>query len=174
MKIADVSIKNKAWLYDQYVVQQKAVKQIRRETRLGINTIKRWLRYHEIPLRDIRDEIVRKQKGNTGNKNSHWLGKRNLGGYIYSYFPEHPDANKHGYVAQHRIIAEQILGRHIQKDEVVHHINGDRADNEKANLFPTDRAGHRKAGASLTSIGFQLVKDGKLVFDRMKGGYKWM
>ncbi len=162
----------KQFLYDEYVLGQKSVKQIRREYGWGINTIKRWLRYHEIPLRDISDDIIRKQKGQTGNKNPKWLGKRNLGGYIYTYFPEHPNSNKQGYIAQHRIIAEQILGRYLTSDEVVHHIDGDRANNEKQNLYPTSRAGHRKAMGSLFQIGYQLIKEGTLTFGG--GVYRWM
>ncbi len=163
---------DKQFLYSEYITQGKSVRQIRREYGWGINTIKRWLRYHEIPLRDIGDDIIRRQKGNTGNTHPRWLGKRNLGGYIYTYFPEHPHSNKQGYLAQHRLIAEQILGRYINQDEVVHHIDGDRANNMKSNLYPTTRAGHRKASASLVYIGYQLVKEGKLQF---KGGeYLWM
>jgi len=174
MKINDISIRDREWLFNQYIELQKSVKQIRRETGLGINTIKRWLRYFEIPLRDIHDDIIRKQRGHTGNKHPKWLGKRNLGGYIYTYFPEHPCSNKQGYMAQHRIVAEQILGRQIEKEEVVHHINGDRTDNRKENLFPTNRVQHQKASASLMNIGYELVKQGKLKFDRIKGEYKWM
>lgn len=165
---------NKEFLYDQYIMQEKAVKQIRREFGWGVNTIKRWLRYHEIPLRDIRDAIIRRQRGNTGNKHPRWLGKRNLGGYIYTYFPDHPSSNKQGYMAQHRLIAEQILGRYMREDEVVHHIDGDRANNEKDNLYPTNRAGHRRASASLMRIGFELIAMGKLYFDMKEGIYKWM
>lgn len=162
---------DKQFLYSEYIIKEKSIKQIRRDYGFGINTIKRWLRFHEIPLRDIHDDIIRKQRGHTGNKNPRWLGKRNLGGYIYTYFPEHPHSNKQGYMAQHRIIAEQMLGRHLLDNEVVHHIDGDRANNGKSNLYPIDREGHRKAMASLLQIGYQLIRDGKLQF---KGGvYRW-
>jgi len=54
----------------------------------------------------------------------------------------------------------------------VHHIDGDRANNEKSNLYPTDRVGHRMASASLVQIGYQLIRVGKLKFEG--GVYQWI
>lgn len=48
------------------------------------------------------------------------------GDYIYAIVPEHPCANKHGYVLLHRIIMENHLGRILDNNEVVHHIDGDK------------------------------------------------
>ena len=48
--------------------------------------------------------------------------------------PEHPQANRHGYVREHRFLMEQKLGRYLTRKEVVDHIDGDPSNNDLANL----------------------------------------
>lgn len=65
-------------------------------------------------------------------------------GYVRVYCPMHPKANTWGYVYEHRLIAEGIIGRHLKKDEHVHHINGKRWDNRPENLKVMSSSEHSK------------------------------
>jgi hypothetical protein len=47
---------------------------------------------------------------------------------------DHPRARKNGYVCEHILVAEQMLGRSLEPGEEVHHRNLDRADNRLDNL----------------------------------------
>jgi len=57
-------------------------------------------------------------------------------GYVRVLMPEHPSEN-HGYVYEHRLVMEAIVGRYLEPWETVHHINEIKIDNRKANLFLT-------------------------------------
>lgn len=56
-------------------------------------------------------------------------------GYPEIYLPEHPLARKRGNIYVHILVAEEILGRHLTKDEVVHHIDKNRQNNNTENLM---------------------------------------
>jgi hypothetical protein len=45
---------------------------------------------------------------------------------------------------EHRVIAEQKLGRRLRRGEVVHHIDGDRFNNDPANLEVMTQAEHMR------------------------------
>jgi HNH endonuclease len=89
------------------------------------DTISMWLKAEGVVIKKRRKPIVTAS-----------------GGYLYKYVPEHPNANCLGYVALHTLAASKALGRPLKKDEVVHHINGDKTDNRNCNLLVCDRAYH--------------------------------
>lgn len=55
-------------------------------------------------------------------------------GYRQVHLPLHPMADKQGRVLEHRRIVEEVLGRLLEKNEVVHHRNGIPYDNRPKNL----------------------------------------
>lgn len=70
--------------------------------------------------------------------------KVNKNGYVVVYVPEHP-RNFKGYVYEHRLVVESIVGRVLETWEEVHHINRIRHDNGRENLFLCSRQQHCKA-----------------------------
>jgi len=63
-------------------------------------------------------------------------------GYILAKAPYHPSANKRGYVYLHRLIMENYLGRYLESNELVHHIDGNRENNNVLNLKLTTPSEH--------------------------------
>lgn len=77
--------------------------------------------------------ITKPAKGHKGRN-----GKRGtvlVNGYPAIYMPEHPRAKSNGYVREHIVVMEAILGRSLNAEEVVHHINEDKTDNSPDNLM---------------------------------------
>ncbi len=64
------------------------------------------------------------------------IGRRRFHKYVYIKRPDHPRANKAGYVPEHTVVLEDKLGRYLVQGEVAHHINGDPQDNRPENLQP--------------------------------------
>lgn len=68
--------------------------------------------------------------------------KKRVDGYIAVRFIDHPKSTKEGYVMEHILVMEAVLGRWLKDNECVHHINGNRADNRKENLVVMTKSGH--------------------------------
>lgn len=57
------------------------------------------------------------------------------GVYIYAYYPSHPKATNEGYVRKHVLIAENKLGRRLNDNECVHHLDENKYNNKPENLI---------------------------------------
>ena len=68
--------------------------------------------------------------------------KRCTDGYIMVHVPKHPHAMKDGYVMLHTVLMERHIGRYLNENEVVHHINHIRDDNRLENLRLMDKHEH--------------------------------
>lgn len=71
-----------------------------------------------------------------GSSHTQWKGGRlvDARGYILIWKKGHPYASCKGYVMEHRLVMEKIMGRILLPGEVVHHINGIPGDNREENL----------------------------------------
>jgi HNH endonuclease/NUMOD3 motif-containing protein len=101
---------------------------------------------------EVRQDFVKKGKGKFCSKacskvgvlNPFWRGGiAKAGQYIKVYIPNHPDSNKAGYMLEHRLVMEAKIGRPLTKDEIVHHINHVKTDNDPDNLMILDRSSHK-------------------------------
>ena len=152
----------KETLYRLYIEEQKPMHQIAKELGLAVGTIYNYLKKYEVETRDWKATFTMKgrklteqqrkemsirntgrhhtedskrkisdsqKKGGIGHK------KRRSDGYVAIYFPDHPKSNADGYIMEHVLVMESIIGRWLQEDEVVHHINKIRHDNRKENLM---------------------------------------
>jgi hypothetical protein len=107
-----------------------------------------------------------------GSSNPNFKGGKYIDdkGYIRVLAPDHPFEN-HGYIYEHRLVAEKYLGRYLQSWETVHHINEIKIDNRWSNFYlttvPEHSAIHREGKRKSPEAKSKLRKGAK---DRMKNG----
>lgn len=79
-------------------------------------------------------------KGTTATNAARRYMKR---GYVFVKVGSHPNADSKGYIQEHRLVMSEMLGRALNPDEHVHHINEQRDDNRPENLQLMSRGEHR-------------------------------
>jgi len=81
-----------------------------------------------------------------GSNNPNWKGERKRAGYVYRYFPEHPRATNFGnrYVKRADLVMEKKLGRALKVEEIVHHKDLVRDNDNQENLQAVTRAEHNR------------------------------
>lgn len=91
------------------------------------------------------------------------------GGYIYEHCPTHRLCNQWGYVAQHRMISEDLIGRPLRKGEVVHHRDEVRTNNAPDNLEVMTKSAHHQHHALIHRRKAQNALTAEMVERALQG-----
>lgn len=114
-----------------------------------------------VPWSKLHPELCKANKGSfkSGNKKpdgafkfesgvNHLLYKDGMSvsaqGYVFMNNPTHPFPARGHYVLRSRLVMEHTLGRYLRKEEVVHHINGNKLDDTPDNLEIVDTHSHTR------------------------------
>lgn len=92
--------------------------------------------------------------GNRGPKNPNFKTGEKLSRYGYKmiYKPEHPNAQKDGYILEHRLVMSEFLGRPLGSDEHIHHKDENKLNNNISNLEIISKSEHSKLHRKNTTI----------------------
>lgn len=123
---------NKEWLSNKYLSEKLSIESIAKLAKCGHTTITKWLYRFNIP---IRPAMWQKFNPNL------IIGKNN---YLFVEMPFHPYARR-GKIFEHRYVAECYLGRFLEPEEQVHHIDGDKSNNLPENLYLFSTSGEHTA-----------------------------
>ncbi len=151
-------------IYKEYIHRGKSIELIAKESKVSSATIRRRLKES--------GKITIKQR-RKGKHSTNWKGgKVKYDGYWKILTPNHPRADSSGYVYEHVLVMEKKLGRLIIKGEIIHHIDGNRGNNEIENLFLCKDTGtHTNIHRSIEEVGLQLFRLGFIKFDKAIRSY---
>lgn len=82
----------------------------------------------DLPVEEILSRRIEHNKTAYSQQFVHGSGHRHIRSV------HHPDADKNGYVPEHRLVVESAIGRPLSRDERVHHISMVKLDNRIENL----------------------------------------
>lgn len=90
---------------------------------------------------------VSRRPSQSKSANGQWKGGRSVAsnGYVLIKVGfDHHLADVRGYAYEHRIVAEQKLGRRLLAGEQVHHVNGNKQDNRPENIEVVPSLAHHR------------------------------
>jgi len=86
-----------------------------------------------------------------GNKHPSWKGGKGISGWGYARVYVAPYTR----MAEHRYVMEKHLGRKLNREEHIHHINGNKLDNRIKNLLLVSNREHQ----NLHHLGIKRKKN---------------
>lgn len=110
---------------------------------------------------------IRQDKG----KNHHnWKGGRIIkgDGYYGIWNPTHERADKQGYVYEHTLVVEKNTGTLPKNNEVIHHIDINKLNNDIENLYVCDNKKHLEIHRSIENLIKTLLEREIIIFNNGK------
>ncbi len=162
-------------LYRLYVEEQKSTSQVASVLGIPVSRARTFLERAHIPMRPPGDafrlcvmEGRRRPTGRKGAENAAWKGGRRVtsGGYVELRLPDHPRARANGYVFEHIVVWEDHNGP-LPPGWHIHHINGDKQNNDISNLSGIPSQEHMRYIAMQQGKIRALEEDNALLRERV-------
>lgn len=151
-------------LIDLYVNKKMFLKEICRMYGLSHNSsgnLSRRLKKIGVEIRKMRGENHNCWKGGVISKGDNYVG---------IWTPNHPRADNQGYVYEHTLVYEKHNGCLPQENEVLHHIDLNKKNNDIKNLYLCGHREHATIHRSIENIIEPLLENQIIIFD--DGCYK--
>lgn len=104
--------------------------------------------------KEHRDKVVKTLRfGEKGVNNPNWRGGVIQKGRKKNGLYKHIRVGD-GYKPEHRLVMEKHLGRKLRRGEEVHHINGNKQNNDISNLIVLSKSDHSKLHNNSPSIRY--------------------
>jgi len=120
---------------------------------------------------ETREKISKSNIITKGNKSE----RRQGNGYKGKLLPvgiEHPRIKSYKggrYIMEHILVIEEKIGRFIKEDAIIHHIDGNKLNNNIDNLFLIEEENsktiHMQIHNELEKLAFELVKNKLILFE---------
>lgn len=140
-------LRDKKWLEEKYIIDKLSMTEIAKISGSTPGNVYSALCNAAIETRSLEEGKALIIENISGENAPNWKGGRvkTSGGYIYQHAPSHPFAANKGYVMEHRLAMEKKLGRYLTKEEIVHHKDGNKSNNDISNLeLSSDRGTHTR------------------------------
>jgi hypothetical protein len=92
-------------------------------------------------------------------------------GKSYEYINPNTSSVYGGRIREHIYIMQNHIGRPLKKGEVVHHIDGNKSNNDLSNLDLCTVQEHNNCHAKIEKIVFELYKKGIVGYDNVNKSY---
>lgn len=138
----------KKYLEDLYLNKKYSINKISDIIGVTQSAVRKYFKKYDIVLLNQKES---NKIFNSGVNNPRWNGGKIISshGYIAIHMPKHPYADKRGYVYEHRLVVEEHIGRYLSPEEVVHHKDLNKTNNDISNLQILSNSEHRKIHALL-------------------------